>query len=203
MFGAYLITIIWDHLFTILKVWGFNTEYYMGIEFWELPLEEHLFFFTIPYSCVFIYEVLNYYMKKDYIGRLSRIISIALVLGLPMMAWFNFDKLYTVTVALFCETILIHHLLVFRSHKRYMGRFYMAFFVSLIPFFIINGVLTSLPIIWYDDQQNLGMRIGTIPVEDILYNLFLFLSVITIYEHLKKKATRSVNDEELEEEGIA
>ena len=55
----------------------------------------------------------------------------------------------------------------------------------LIPFFIVNGILTGTGIegniVWYNDAENLGIRLGTIPVEDsayafsmILLNLWLF-----------------------------
>ena len=47
--GAFFI--IWDHLMTVWNVWGFNREYLIGYYLWDLPIEEWLFFFTIPYSC--------------------------------------------------------------------------------------------------------------------------------------------------------
>ena len=57
--------IIWDELFTQAGIWGFNEEYLVGIYLFNLPLEEVLFFITVPYACVFIYECLNAYITKD------------------------------------------------------------------------------------------------------------------------------------------
>jgi lycopene cyclase domain-containing protein len=53
--------IVWDDYFTENKIWGFTPEYLQGIYFRNLPLEEVLFFFVIPYNCVFIYDVLQAY----------------------------------------------------------------------------------------------------------------------------------------------
>lgn len=58
------IFIAWDHWFTVIGIWEFNPRYILGIYFLELPVEEWAFFFIVPYSCVFIYEVLNYFVKK-------------------------------------------------------------------------------------------------------------------------------------------
>jgi lycopene cyclase domain-containing protein len=44
-------------------VWSFNDQYITGIKFMGLPLEEILFFLTVPFSCMFIYACLNYYVK--------------------------------------------------------------------------------------------------------------------------------------------
>ncbi|MFN6039186.1 MAG: lycopene cyclase domain-containing protein, partial [Bacteroidota bacterium] len=60
-----IIFIPWDILKTDHGVWGFNQDYICGIYFFNLPIEECLFFVCIPYACIFIYECLNYYLKKD------------------------------------------------------------------------------------------------------------------------------------------
>ena len=71
LFPAVLITgsffIVWDHYMTLWNVWQFNPAYVLGINVWGLPIEEWLFFLTIPYSCLFIYESLNFLIKKDHL----------------------------------------------------------------------------------------------------------------------------------------
>ena len=52
--------------------------------------------------------------------------------------------------------------------------------------FIINGILTSLPVVTYNDLHNLGLQIFTIPVEDFGYLFLLLLMNVTIYEYLKR-----------------
>lgn len=62
----------------------------------------------------------------------------------------------------------------------------------LIPFFIVNGVLTGTGItdqvVWYNDEQNLGIRMGTIPVEDSVYAFSLILMGLGLFEYFSKKA---------------
>jgi lycopene cyclase domain-containing protein len=182
----YAFMITWDHYFTVMQVWSFSTKYTLGFSIWNMPFEEHLFFLLIPYSCFFIYEILNKY-TKDYLKRASLMISIVL-LGLFALVVFNcFDKLYTATTALLCFFLLFNHILVFRSHQRYLGRFYAAYIVVLLPFFIVNGLLTSLPVVSYQPESNVGIRLGTIPIEDLMYNFFMLLLIATIYEHIKKR----------------
>jgi lycopene cyclase domain-containing protein len=55
---------------------------------------------------------------------------------------------------------------------------------------IVNGLLTGLPILIYNNEQNLGIRIGTIPIEDFFYNLILMLWMITLYERSKRRIAK-------------
>jgi lycopene cyclase domain-containing protein len=69
--------------------------------------------------------------------------------------------------------------------------FLLAYLVSMIPFLIVNGLLTGSfleePIVWYDDSQNLGIRIFTIPVEDTIYSLMMLLMTIQLMEWFKAR----------------
>lgn len=69
---------------------------------------------------------------------------------------------------------------------RFLAAFFRTYAVCLVPFILVNGALTgsvtSQPIVWYDNAENLGMRIGSIPVEDAFYLLPLLWLVIFQYE---------------------
>lgn len=189
LFPAIFITgaffIIWDILFTEMGVWSFNKEYLTGIELANLPIEEWLFFLTVPYACVFIYEVMNYFVKKDILGKYSKGISLFLAVLLITFALRNSDQIYTFLTFMMTAILLLVHVFILKS--KYLGRFYIAYLVTMIPFAVVNGYLTSLPVVIYNDMENLSLRAGTIPVEDFIYNLLLLLMTITIYEVLKKK----------------
>ncbi len=72
-----------------------------------------------------------------------------------------------------------------------MGHFYLAFGVILFPFFIINGVLTGSfiedEVVWYNDVATIGMRMGTVPVEDVFYAMLLILMNISIFEWFQER----------------
>lgn len=133
--------IIWDHFMTIWKVWEFNNEYLIGYYLWDLPVEEWLFFFTIPYSCVFIYESLNFLIKKDTLSGYSKNISGTLAVILIVVVLFNTGKLYT-AIKLTLTVFMLVYVLI--ENFDFMGKFYRAYLVSLIPFFAVNGLLTAL-----------------------------------------------------------
>ena len=187
LFPAIILTgtffIIWDHYLTVWNVWGFNKEYVLGYYLWDLPIEEWLFFITIPYSCVFIYESLNFLFKKDQLFSISKNISWILIVVLSIVVLFNADKLYTSIK--FTSTALFL-LYVVRKKASLLGKFYRAYLVSLVPFFIVNGILTALPVVTYNNAENLGIRIGTIPIEDTVYSMLLLLMNVTLYEFFKK-----------------
>lgn len=177
--------LIWDHYFTTWGVWGFNPQYILGLYMFALPLEEWLFFITVPFACVFIYEVLNYFVKHDPLLKYSHLITIGLVLVLFSIAVLNLDKLYTSVTFILTALFLTIHWLCFK--RKYLGKFYLAYTISLFPFLIVNGILTSLPIVVYNDAETLGIRIFTIPLEDTVYCMLLLLMNITLYEFVKEK----------------
>lgn len=184
-----ILFVVWDEYFTSIGIWGFNPEYLSGIYIGNLPVEEILFFICIPYSCVFIYFALNHLVKKDFFYLHQDLISSVLAIGLIITGAFNINKAYTASTFLLCGAAIAFHLLKLRS--RYMSRFYFAYLVVLIPFFIVNGILTGsfIPgeVVWYNDDENLDLRIGTIPVEDIFYGMLLILMNITIFEWLQRR----------------
>ena len=66
--------------------------------------------------------------------------------------------------------------------------FLISYLFIIIPFLIINGILTGSLIIdqvvWYNNMENLGLRIGTIPIEDFFYGFTLLLSPIILSEKI-------------------
>lgn len=185
-----LVFIAWDAVFTANGVWGFNPRYLIGIHLIGMPLEEWLFFLFIPYSCMFLYEVMHHFVKRDVLRDVARPLSIALIAVLFVVGLLHIDRLYTSITFLCTALFLAYH--VFVAKSPWLGRFYMGYAVSLIPFFLVNGILTGWllpePIVWYNDAENLGIRLNTIPIEDSMYLLFFLLIVTTFYERSRPKA---------------
>ena len=184
--------LIWDQIFTTNGVWGFNEDYLQGLFIGELPLEEVLFFFVIPYCCLFIYEVLNAYFPNTSLHRLTMIASIFIVLSGVLMALTHLDHWYTLSACGLAALIV-----VFVMQQRYIWypRAVFAFVVALLPFFIVNGILTGAltdePVVWYSQAHITGLRLGTIPLEDLYYNFSLLMPIIGIYHFLKVRSLKS------------
>ncbi|MGB0423986.1 MAG: lycopene cyclase domain-containing protein [Flavobacteriales bacterium] len=201
-----LVFLVWDGVFTQQGIWGFNPEYLTGIRVVNLPLEECLFFFTIPYACVFTYCVLKTWLPAFHSGKLTSPISYVLLLLLFAFAMFFFDHLYTfVTCLLLFITIALHQ---FKWKKSYFKYFYSSFLVLIIPFLTCNGILTGLDfynypvlnfnpesisdqIVWYNNQHNLGVRVFSVPLDDFFYGALLILWNISLFEYFKEKQVQT------------
>lgn len=130
-------------------------------------------------------------MKKDWLRPLGKPFVFLAVPALFLLGLYHWDKLYTSVNFIFTSLLLLGHYLVFKD--KILGRFLAGFLVSLIPFMIVNGVLTGSwieePIVGYNNEENLGIRIGTVPIEDSVYSLGLLLLNISIYEKILKRKT--------------
>ena len=182
--------ILWDVLFTSMGVWGFNPRYLTGISFINLPIEEVLFFICIPYACIFTYEAVGYFIKKKPSDNFEQYVTYLLVFFLLTSGLLNLGKWYTASTFLSCSLFLIY--LKTKVKPDYLGKFYLSFLFILIPFFIVNGILTGTGIeeevVHYNNEENLGIRMGTIPVEDVFYGMLLLLMNVSIFETLQRKS---------------
>jgi lycopene cyclase domain-containing protein len=175
--------IIWDIIFTFNGVWSFNPKYTLGINLFNLPIEEILFFITVPYACIFIYEVVNGYTTRDVIGCGKPYSVIVSIICVVLITLFH-DKTYTLVNASICLIMLLFAAFIYKSDN--LGRFFLAYSISLIPFLICNGLLTALPVVIYNNNENMNLRLFTIPLEDTLYGLSLMLIPILIMDYFKK-----------------
>lgn len=180
--------IVWDMYFTENGVWSFNDTFITGIKFNGLPLEEMLFFFVVPYCCVFIYECIRSYFPQlknkpgaDAVCKAAAIIL--LVTGIIF-----YDRAYTSWTFIF-NALFIGIIYIFRNYFKAFDAlsFLVSYIVILIPFLIVNGFLTAIPVVIYNNAENLGLRIYTIPIEDIFYGMLLVLMNIVLYEKLKSR----------------
>ena len=181
------IFLTWDYFFTKHQVWGFNKDYVSGIYVNILPVEEILFFICIPYACVFTYHCFKVLYPAKTTFKNERIVSPVLVLGLILAGIVFIDKAYTASAFLSCGIIIL--LLQFVFKVKWLGRFYFTYLFLLLPFFVVNGILTGsgldAPVVWYDNTENLGIRLLTVPFEDIFYGMLLVLCNIACMEYLK------------------
>ena len=185
----------WDIAFTVNGFWGFNPDYLSGIYLFSLPIEEWLFFICIPYACIFThYALIELFPKVKLSDRATSVIYTLLVSVLVIMLWYNYD---TWSTGLNFSYALVVLGLVYNWRKQLFNRFFLTYLVILIPFFLVNGVLTGTGIdeqvVWYNNDQNLVIRMGTIPVEDTIYNLGMLLTVLAVTVAVSGPATQRMS----------
>ena len=179
--GAFFL--LWDIRFEEANIWRFNNEYTLGLRLLGLPVEEWLFFLVVPYASVFIYEVVKLKLARFEKANLFVALSLFVLLGAILLTWFNREKPYTFLNFLFLSVYLGYT--IFRNRfKPHYTKFYLAWGIALVPFLIVSGLLTGLPVVEYYPGTTLGVRLFTIPVENVGYFFLLFLMTVTIYENL-------------------
>ena len=172
--------IIWDALVTGSH-WQFNTAYTLDFRLVGLPIEEWLFFITVPFGCLLVWETLPDARLSRQLRPLRHVRSV-LYAALPIgIAVFSTGRQYTGLV-LCCfglvglvDTLLRTHLLL--EPKTYL---YLAIVAVLI--LVFNGYLTARPVVLYGEAYQSGYRMLTIPVEDFGYGFTLVLFNAMLYE---------------------
>jgi lycopene cyclase domain-containing protein len=96
-------------------------------------------------------------------------------------------KEYTV-LAIF--SVLITVLLDTITKERILkkGEFYIFLLVILFFKILVNGYLTGKNIVIYNPNYFLGIRLGSIPIEDFLFGFSMVTMAIVFWEFLKKRS---------------
>ena len=196
-FGIFLLSstivaipfILWDVWFTKMGVWWFDTKYTLGIIIAGLPLEEWLFFFCLPFSCVFTYFCLDKFFNFSWVGALNNVIVFLSFILLTVSALLYYERTYTLVTALI--TLLTVFYLHFIAKSEWIGQATFTYLILMPGFFAVNGILTGSviesPVVNYNPNEFLGIRIFTIPVEDAVYGYSQFLLNIYFFKLFKNR----------------
>jgi lycopene cyclase domain-containing protein len=199
----------WDMAFTRAGVWGFNPRYVLGPGFFNLPFEEALFFLCIPFSCLFIYRQFRVRGFPDVQGSARGSASSsarlkpgpprprdvlatgfwsALALGLFFLALAQHGRPYTFAAGAAGSLTAA----ILAAAAPWYGRALMAALaVQYVPFLIVNGILTALPVVVYRPDAILGLRLWSIPVEDAVYAFVLLALPVALFEILASRRARA------------
>lgn len=191
-----LVFVFWDAIFTAMGVWSFNPRYLLGIYLLGLPLEEILFFLCIPFSCVFTFFCLDKFYDLQWNSRTEAIFCIVFsVLLFIIGSWFH-DRIYTLITMYSTAFVCVY--LKFVAKVDWFGKAVLVYGILLLPFFIVNGILTGTGIegavVQYNPEDHIGLRLLTIPVEDGIYGFELFLLNLYFYKKLNKRFTKRASE---------
>jgi lycopene cyclase domain-containing protein len=185
LFIMALIFSIWDQIVTG-KWWVFNQKFILEIKIGNLPIEEILFFFSIPFACLLIWENLSQFkIKNSQIKNFNPAAMLAFLFICIGVVFLATRMEYSSIVSLILGIMI---LIDFIFQKLLAQKTTLIFFgIVVILTTIFNNFLTSLPILIYDNAYKTGFLFGTMPIEDVFYGLILIFGNISLYEYMKIK----------------
>lgn len=172
--------IVWDVWAVAAGHWGFNSTYVTSPRLFGLPIEEMLFFITVPFALIYVWGVVKKFIADRAVLPLFAYLMFGIAGGASVFflitQWSNG---YTRS-AMIASLIAI----VFAAFSKiaYSLRFWIFQLVLLVLFIVFNGFLTSLPIITYGNDAIIGYKIFNIPLEDFFFN-FAFINLFLLVFH--------------------
>jgi lycopene cyclase domain-containing protein len=190
--------LLWDNWVTARGDWGFNPEYVSGLYLFALPLEEYLFFLVVPFSCLFIYEVLRSFSREKAVRFTKRgalLLAAAFFAGSVVFYGQGYTRLVLASCGLFFLAAAFLGLKILRSRH-----YWLYILISYLPFLIFNGILTATPVVTYNPEAIWGLRITSIPLEDFFYSYsmlsFYLLAYLAVRDRPRTMVPHSVPKEE-------
>ncbi len=175
-------------IFTFLGVWGFNSAFLIGNYYREVPIEQHLFFFAFSFAGLGIYNYLNLKFPNNELQKFSLTLS-NLMLGVCVaFIFFAYAKWYTVVIFAILFVLLLY--IEYINKLRFMYRFYRAYVVALIPFYICYGILCNLPTLTYNTAETIKLSLANIPLENHFLMMGVLLLSVYLFEFFKHRKAK-------------
>ena len=182
--------VVWDILVTE-RHWWFAPEHTLGWSVLGLPVEEWGFFLVVPFACLYTWEVLVTGPRRAAHPALTFAGAVLALVGVLVggALWWGTGLEYTALsvgcmgAAAAVDLALGTHLLRRPATWAYLA------LVSVFTL-VFNNYLTGRPIVLYDPQFQLDLRLLTMPVEDLGFGLGLMLTVTSLYTWLGVREER-------------
>lgn len=181
--------ITWDAIFTDMGVWWFHDDYTLGFRIAGMPFEEWLFFFCIPFSCLFTYFCLDKFFDLSWTNGFTTMIVFVTTIVCIVAALLYHDRWYTMVTATSTTVVILY--LYFIAKVDWIGKASLVFLILMLGMFPVNGILTgtglATPVVNYNPEEMLNIRLLTIPIEDFVYGYTQFILVIYLFKLFQKK----------------
>ncbi|TRO45482.1 lycopene cyclase domain-containing protein [Candidatus Bathyarchaeota archaeon] len=178
--------VVWDIFATYRGHWSFNSLYVNQTKVFGLPLEEIMFFITVPYSCLFVFDAIGHFLGDKKLFTPRKWISAIIAVFIIMSAFGFYGEGYTFLAIISIGLTILFVTLV--NVKLFSSRSYWIYtLLTLSLFLIFNYILTSYPVVQYSSNAITGIRVLTIPIEDFMFNFSMLTSYLTVYLWASKK----------------
>ncbi len=183
-----LFFIVWDIYFTSQNVWSFNNRYVIGLYFFNLPIEEVIFFIAIPFACTFSYSVISKFYDLENVFKLTKYFYYLILIICFIVSLFYWRHKYTYTTFILNNFFILF--LIFHNEWIFLQKSLFTYLFVIIFFILSNGVLTGSffidePVVVYNPNEIIGIRIFNIPIEDFFYGMLLQYANFWIFEKIK------------------
>ena len=176
VFGA------WDAWMAARGIWSFNPDHAGTWRFLHLPPGEWLFFVCVPYACLFVLECVRAYFPDREI-RIPPGAFYVLAAFFGVLATLYRERGYTATVFLACG-LVAGALPAFVPATVRSRNFWIGLGLTDLPFLVANGFLTGIPVVRYDDAENLAIRVGSIPLEDFFFSFAMLALAALVHDRV-------------------
>lgn len=185
---AFIVTVIFSEtgvFFAGQRIWIFDETYLWGVFYRQLPLEMYLFYYGFSFSLLAIYSYLNANYPKQNLQKYTLALSNLLLGVMIAILFFAYTKWFTVTTFALLFLLLIY--IEYRNKLRYMYRFYRAFLVCLLLFYLSFGLLCQLSIIRFNAEETMDAYLFKIPFEAHFYMMGMLLMGVHFLESINYK----------------
>jgi lycopene cyclase domain-containing protein len=94
---------------------------------------------------------------------------------------------YTESALVAVALVVVLDLLLARTKLLLRKAFWTAYAIVLLFQLIINGVLTGVPVVRYDESAIIGLRVVYAPVEDLLFGFAMVVLTLTTWVWLGRR----------------
>lgn len=184
-----LMGIIWDTIAIRMNIWNFPKESVIG---WLLgiPIEEYVFAVCFCIVVIGIYTSLPKFRYHISDGpRMREVPLLILVFVFQIASWlwlFYSDGESYLKWLLFLAIIPSIFYLWRKGEKIDEARLGITVLILIVAT-IITDIIFIKSASWYHNDSALIGRIGIVPIDDILFSVFIGISVIGLYTSLPKK----------------
>lgn len=173
------IFILWDMWFVHLGIWSFEKSYLLGVMYFNLPLEEYLWFLVIPFSGLFVFRIFEFHFPSfENLDSMLKGLTFCLVL---ILYCFGVDKLYSAISLAFSASMILFG--VFWRIPGF-GLFLLSFGANMLLMVFFNGMLTGLftekALVFYNPMEFSNIRILSFPLEDVGFGFSLLYGMVCL-----------------------
>ena len=183
-----ILGLVWDHVAIGLQIWDFPKESVIGW-FLGIPIEEYIFAVCFSIIVIGIYTSLPKFKYHIQDGpRLKELPLLGLIFSAQIIVWvlFFYSNVQSYFKWLLFLAILPSIFYLWRKGEKIDEvRMFITAAIIVVATLVVDVIFINSHS-WFHFNDALLGRIGVVPIDDILFGVFIGVSVIGLYTSLPK-----------------